>query len=70
VWVAGEASAVQRIRHHLFEDRGLPSAQASVRGYCQHVRRGDADDDDDRGLRGLTTSALNCIWLNKTACMS
>jgi hypothetical protein len=41
-----------------------------VRGYWKHGRRGDADDDDDRGLRGLTTSALNCIWLNKTACMS
>src|ERR1019366_4819796 len=26
VWVAGEASAVQRIRRHLFEDRGLPRA--------------------------------------------
>ena len=45
VWVAGEASAVQRIRRHLFEDRGLPRAQASVRGYWKHGRSGDTDDD-------------------------
>jgi NADPH-dependent ferric siderophore reductase len=36
VWVAGEAGAVQHIRRHLFEDRGLPRAQASVRGYWKH----------------------------------
>ena len=46
VWVAGEAAAVQRIRHHLFDDRGLPRAQASVRGYWKHGRSGDAADDD------------------------
>jgi NADPH-dependent ferric siderophore reductase len=45
VWVAGEAVAVQRIRRHLFEDRGLPRAQASVRGYWKHGRSGDADED-------------------------
>jgi NADPH-dependent ferric siderophore reductase len=45
VWVAGEAAAVQRIRRHLFEDRGLPRAQVSVRGYWKHGRSGDADDD-------------------------
>lgn len=45
VWVAGEAEAVQRIRRYLFEDRGLPRAQASVRGYWKHGRSGDADDD-------------------------
>jgi NADPH-dependent ferric siderophore reductase len=44
VWVAGEAAAMQRIRHHLFEDRGLPRSQASVRGYWKHGRSGDADD--------------------------
>lgn len=44
VWVAGEAAAVQRIRRHLFEDRGLPRAQASVRGYWKQGRSGDADD--------------------------
>ena len=43
VWVAGEAAAVQRIRRHLFEDRGLPRAQATVRGYWKHGRSGDAD---------------------------
>ena len=42
VWVAGEAAAVQRIRRHLFEDRGLPRAHASVRGYWKHGRSGDA----------------------------
>jgi NADPH-dependent ferric siderophore reductase len=45
VWAAGEAAAVQRIRRHLFEDRGLPRAQATVRGYWKHGRRGDADDE-------------------------
>ncbi|MGH9012354.1 MAG: siderophore-interacting protein, partial [Acidimicrobiia bacterium] len=45
VWAAGEAAAVQRIRRHLFADRGLPRAQASVRGYWKHGRSGDADDD-------------------------
>jgi NADPH-dependent ferric siderophore reductase len=44
VWVAGEAAAMQRIRRHLFEDRGLPRSQASVRGYWKHGRSGDADD--------------------------
>jgi NADPH-dependent ferric siderophore reductase len=45
VWVAGEAAAVQRIRRDLFEDRGMPRAQASVRGYWKHGRSGDAGDD-------------------------
>jgi NADPH-dependent ferric siderophore reductase len=45
VWAAGEAAAVQRIRRHLFEDRGLPRAQTSVRGYWKHGRAGDGDDD-------------------------
>jgi NADPH-dependent ferric siderophore reductase len=43
VWVAGEAAAVQRIRRHLFEERGLPRGQASVRGYWKHGRSGDSD---------------------------
>lgn len=46
VWVAGEAAAVQRIRRDLFEERGLPRAQASVRGYWKHGRT--ADDGDGR----------------------
>jgi len=46
VWAAGEAAAVQRIRRHLFDDRGLPRAQTSVRGYWKHGRAGDAGDDE------------------------
>jgi NADPH-dependent ferric siderophore reductase len=45
VWAAGEAAAVQRIRRHLFDDRGLPRTQTSVRGYWKHGRAGDGDDD-------------------------
>jgi NADPH-dependent ferric siderophore reductase len=44
VWVAGEAAAVQRIRRHLFEDRGLPRRRATVRGYWKHGRAGDGND--------------------------
>ncbi len=33
IWVAGEAGAMQRIRQHLFEERDLPRAAATVRGY-------------------------------------
>jgi NADPH-dependent ferric siderophore reductase len=44
IWVAGEAAAVQRIRRHLFQDRGLPRSQTAVRGYWKHGRSGDADD--------------------------
>jgi NADPH-dependent ferric siderophore reductase len=32
----------QRIRRHLFEERGLPRPQATVRGYWKHGRAGDA----------------------------
>jgi NADPH-dependent ferric siderophore reductase len=45
VWAAGEAAAVQRIRSHLFVDRGLPRAHATVRGYWKHGRRADTEDD-------------------------
>lgn len=38
VWVAGEAAAVQRIRRHLFTERGIPRSQATVRGYWKHGR--------------------------------
>jgi NADPH-dependent ferric siderophore reductase len=44
VWAAGEAAAVHRIRRHLFEDRGLPRSQATVRGYWKHGRAGDAGE--------------------------
>ncbi len=45
VWVAGEAAAVQRIRRHLFEDRGVPRAATTVRGYWKRGARGDDGDD-------------------------
>lgn len=38
VWAAGEAAAVQRIRRHLFEDRGVPRAHAAIRGYWKRER--------------------------------
>jgi NADPH-dependent ferric siderophore reductase len=41
VWGAGEAAAMQRIRRHLFDDRGLTRSAATVRGYWKHGRRGD-----------------------------
>ncbi|HEX2043631.1 MAG TPA: siderophore-interacting protein [Acidimicrobiales bacterium] len=44
VWVAGEAAAVQRIRRHLFDERGLSRSEATVRGYWKHGRTGDGDD--------------------------
>ena len=45
VWAAGEAAAVQRIRRHLFDDRGLARSQTAVRGYWTHGRAGGGDDD-------------------------
>lgn len=41
VWAAGEAAAVQRIRKHLFDERGLARSQATVRGYWKRGRAGD-----------------------------
>ncbi|MBV9953502.1 MAG: siderophore-interacting protein, partial [Acidimicrobiia bacterium] len=41
VWVAGEAAAVQRIRRYCFEERGLPRAHATIRGYWKRGRAGD-----------------------------
>jgi NADPH-dependent ferric siderophore reductase len=43
VWVAGEAAAVQRIRRHLFDERGFSRRQATVRGYWQRGRGGDSE---------------------------
>ena len=37
--------AVQRIRRYLFEERGMPRAQTSIRGYWKHGRTGDSGDD-------------------------
>jgi len=45
VWAAGEAAAMQRIRRHLFDERGLPRGHTSVRGYWKHGRPGDAGAD-------------------------
>jgi NADPH-dependent ferric siderophore reductase len=45
VWVAGEAAAVQRVRKYLFEERSLPRAQTTVRGYWKFGRAGAGDDD-------------------------
>lgn len=42
VWVAGEAAAMQRIRRHLFNDRGLARAEATVRGYWKEGRSASA----------------------------
>lgn len=38
VWVAGEAAAMQRIRRHLSDDRGLSRSDLTVRGYWKHSR--------------------------------
>jgi NADPH-dependent ferric siderophore reductase len=43
VWAAGEAAAVQRIRRHLFEERGMARAHTTVRGYWKHGRAGDTE---------------------------
>lgn len=46
VWAAGEAAAVQRIRRHLFQERELSRAQATVRGYWKRGRAGAGDGDN------------------------
>jgi NADPH-dependent ferric siderophore reductase len=45
VWVAGEAAAVQRIRRHLFETRGVARPLTTIRGYWKHGRSGAAVDE-------------------------
>jgi NADPH-dependent ferric siderophore reductase len=44
VWIAGEAASVQRMRRHLFGERGVPRANATIRGYWKHGRAGDGDE--------------------------
>jgi NADPH-dependent ferric siderophore reductase len=44
VWVAGEAAAVQRIRKHLFDQRGLARSAAVVRGYWKRGRSAEPGD--------------------------
>jgi NADPH-dependent ferric siderophore reductase len=41
IWGAGEAAAMQRIRRHLFDERGVARAQTTIRGYWKHGRAGD-----------------------------
>ena len=38
VWAAGEAAAMQKIRKHLFDERGMSRREATVRGYWKHGR--------------------------------
>lgn len=38
VWVAGEAASVQKIRKHLFDERGMTRSAATVRGYWKKGR--------------------------------
>jgi NADPH-dependent ferric siderophore reductase len=44
VWAAGEAAAVQRIRKFLFDERKVPRARTTIRGYWKHGRAGTGDD--------------------------
>jgi NADPH-dependent ferric siderophore reductase len=44
VWVAGEAAGVQRVRRHLFDERGIERSQATVRGYWKRGRAADGDE--------------------------
>ena len=43
IWAAGEAAGMQRIRRHLFEERGLPRPRAVIRGYWKTGSAGDSD---------------------------
>ncbi len=43
IWAAGEAAAMQQIRTHLFDERGLPRSHCTVRGYWKHGRAGTGD---------------------------
>jgi NADPH-dependent ferric siderophore reductase len=38
IWAAGEAAAMQRIRRHLFDDRGVDRSHTMVRGYWKRGR--------------------------------
>jgi NADPH-dependent ferric siderophore reductase len=43
-WAAGEAAAMQRIRRHLFEARGIPRPRTTIRGYWKFGRAGTDDE--------------------------
>lgn len=38
IWAAGEAAAMQRIRRHLFDERGIDRSETMVRGYWKRSR--------------------------------
>lgn len=38
IWVAGEAASVQRLRKHLFDERGRDRSSVTARGYWKHGR--------------------------------
>jgi NADPH-dependent ferric siderophore reductase len=46
LWAAGEAAAMQRVRHELFRVRGLSRDRATLRGYWKHGR---VSEDDPPG---------------------
>jgi NADPH-dependent ferric siderophore reductase len=46
VWAAGEAAAMQRLRRHLLEERALPRARCTVRGYWKAGRSAEGTEDD------------------------
>jgi NADPH-dependent ferric siderophore reductase len=43
VWAAGEAAAVQALRKHLFNERGIDRSRATVRGYWKVPRPTETD---------------------------
>ncbi|MCP2323978.1 NADPH-dependent ferric siderophore reductase [Hamadaea flava] len=45
VWVACEGAAVRRIRRYLLDERGLPPAQVTTRGYWQAGQANHPDHD-------------------------
>ena len=40
VWAAGEAAAVQAVRRHLYDERGIPRSQCSISGYWKQRQAG------------------------------
>lgn len=39
IWAAGEAAVMQRIRRHLFDERGIPRDHTEIRGYWKVERQ-------------------------------
>jgi NADPH-dependent ferric siderophore reductase len=37
IWAAGEAAAMQRVRRHLFDDRGVDRSHTMIRGYWKRT---------------------------------